>query len=257
MRAAASGRREEEAEAAGAGLLDTARRALRRLAGEQSAGGPFGSGGGGPEDGRADEKHGPLAAFQRYNRAYFRRWLVIGALIGVVAGVGAILFAAAIAFGTNLLLGQIAGFYPPQPAGEATALSSLNPAAPVRPWLIPLVTTLGGLLTGLIVFTFAPEAEGHGTDAAIQAFHEKGGRIRTRIPLVKLVASAITIGSGGSAGREGPTAQISAGFGSWLGNVLHLDEHDRRIAMAAGIGSGIGAIRSEERRVGKECGARR
>ena len=63
-----------------------------------------------------------------------------------------------------------------------------------------------------------------------------------RIPIVKLIASAITIGSGGSAGREGPTAQISAGFGSWLGGILHLDEHDRRIAMAAGIGSGIGSI---------------
>ncbi len=242
MRVAAIGEREEEVETAGAGPLDTARRALRRLVGERSAGGPFGGRGGGSAGGRADEQRGPLAAFQRYNRAYFRRWLVIGALIGVVAGVGAILFAAAIAFCTNLLLGRIAGFFPPQPAGEATALNPLNLAAPARRWLIPLVTTLGGLLTGLIVFTFAPEAEGHGTDSAIQAFHEKGGRIRTRIPLVKLVASAITIGSGGSAGREGPTAQISAGFGSWLGGVLRLDDHDRRIAEAAGIGAGIGAI---------------
>ncbi|HEV2457179.1 MAG TPA: chloride channel protein [Ktedonobacterales bacterium] len=97
-------------------------------------------------------------------------------------------------------------------------------------------------VTGLIVFSLAPEAEGHGTDAAIEAFHEKGGRIRTRIPLIKLVASAITIGSGGSAGREGPTAQVSAGFGSWLGNLLHLDDQDRRIAVAAGVGSGIGSI---------------
>src|SRR5215469_6742344 len=66
--------------------------------------------------------------------------------------------------------------------------------------------------------------------------------VSARIPLVKFVASAITIGSGGSAGREGPTAQISAGFGSWLGDLLHLDDHERRIAVAAGIGSGIGAI---------------
>lgn len=243
MRAGAVGKREEEAEIAGAGPLAAARRALRRLAGERSAGGPFGGGGaGGPNGGRADEQRGPLAAFQRYNRAYFRRWLVIGALIGVVAGVGAILFAAAIAFCTNLLLGQIAGFFPPQPAGEATALNPFTAATLARRWVIPLVTTLGGLLTGLIVFTFAPEAEGHGTDAAIQAFHDKGGRIRARIPLVKLVASAMTIGSGGSAGREGPTAQISAGFGSWLGGVLRLDDHDRRIAEAAGIGAGIGAI---------------
>lgn len=178
------------------------------------------------------------AAFGRYTRAYFQRWLVIGALIGVVAGVGAILFATAITLCTHWFLVLIVGFTPPNPAGEGvTAITPIS-----RLWLLPVVTTLGGLLTGLIVFTLAPEAEGHGTDAAIEAFHEKGGRIRGRIPLVKMVASAITIGSGGSAGREGPTAQISAGFGSWLADVLHLDEHDRRIAMAAGIGSGIGAI---------------
>ncbi len=183
-------------------------------------------------------EQGILAAFGRYGRAYFQRWLLIGALIGVVAGLGAIIFSTAIALCTTLFLGGIAGFVPPSPAGEgATVITTIG-----HRWLIPVVTTLGGLLTGFIVFTLAPEAEGHGTDAAIEAFHEKGGRIRGRIPFIKLVASAITIGSGGSAGREGPTAQISAGFGSWLGTLLHLDEHDRRIAMAAGIGSGIGAI---------------
>ncbi len=179
-----------------------------------------------------------VAAFRRYDRAYFQRWLLIGALIGVVAGVGAILFAAAISLCTHWLLGGIAGYIPPSPAGEgATVITAIQ-----HRWLLPVVTTLGGLLTGLIVFTLAPEAEGHGTDAAIEAFHAKGGFIRPRVPLVKIVASAITIGSGGSAGREGPTAQISAGFGSWLGGLLRLDEHDRRIAEAAGIGAGIGAI---------------
>jgi Voltage gated chloride channel/TrkA-C domain len=92
---------------------------------------------------------------------------------------------------------------------------------------LPLVTTLGGLLSGLIVFGLAPEAEGHGTDAAIAAIHHNGGRVRARIPPIKLVASAITIGSGGSAGREGPTAQISAGFGSLLAGWLGLDLADR------------------------------
>ncbi len=179
-----------------------------------------------------------LAAFRRYNRAYFQRWLVLGALIGVVAGLGAIAFYSAIAFCTHLLLGGIAGFTPPSPAGEgATVITPIT-----RRWLIPVVTTVGGFVTGLIVYTFAPEAEGHGTDAAIEAFHKRNGQIRARIPLIKLVASAITIGSGGSAGREGPTAQISAGFGSWLGDLLHLDDQDRRIAVAAGIGAGIGSI---------------
>ena len=110
-----------------------------------------------------------------------------------------------------------------------------------RPWLLPIITTAGGLVAGIIVFNLAPEAEGHGTDAAIAAFHQ-GQPIRARIPLIKLVASAITIGSGGSAGREGPSAQISAGFGSLLGTWLHLDLQDQRIAIATGIGSGIGAI---------------
>lgn len=176
---------------------------------------------------------------KRYSRAYFQRWLFLGALIGIVAGIGSILFASAITLTSHLLLSGITGLVPPQPASEGGTHIAMQAS---RRWLIPVVTTLGGLLTGLIVFTFAPEAEGHGTDAAIQAFHYKNGRIRARIPLIKMVASAITIGSGGSAGREGPTAQISAGFGSWLADVLRLDNHDRRIAVAAGIGSGIGAI---------------
>jgi CIC family chloride channel protein len=181
---------------------------------------------------------GPLSSWNPASRAYFQRWLVIGALIGIVAGVGSIVFYAAIAFCTHLFLGLGAGFVPPSPAGEG--ITKIQPIA--RPWLIPVITMLGGLLCGLIVYTFAPEAEGHGTDAAIEAFHHYGGKIRSRIPPIKLLASAITIGSGGSAGREGPTAQIAAGFGSWLGDVLHLNEHDRRIAMASGVGAGIGSI---------------
>lgn len=180
----------------------------------------------------------PLVARVALNRSYFRKWLVLGSIIGVVAGIGAIIFASAIALSSHLFLGLGAGFTPPGPAGEGvTAVFPIT-----RRWAIPLITTLGGLLTGFIVFTFAPEAEGHGTDAAIEAFHHKGGYIRPRVPFIKTLASAITIGSGGSAGREGPTAQIAAGFGSALADLLHLDEHDRRIAMAAGVGAGIGSI---------------
>ena len=68
------------------------------------------------------------------------------------------------------------------------------------------------------------------------------GGSAARIPLIKLVSSAITIGSGGSGGREGPTAQIGAGFGSFLARVLDLDARDARIAVATGMGAGIGAI---------------
>jgi CIC family chloride channel protein len=171
---------------------------------------------------------------------YLLKWLLISTLIGLVAGVGAIAFYAAIHFATTAFLGTLVGYLPPEPAGEGGGgVMSLWSAA--RPWLLPLVTGAGGLVAGIIVFSLAPEAEGHGTDAAISAFHQ-GKPIRARIPLIKLVASAITIGTGGSAGREGPAAQISAGFGSILATVLRLDMQDRRIALATGIGAGIGAI---------------
>jgi CIC family chloride channel protein len=170
--------------------------------------------------------------------SYLRKWVILGALIGIVAGLGAIAFFEAIDIATKVLLGGIADLEPPLPRGEGTPLVT----SAGRAWLLPLVTTLGGLISGVIVFTLAPEAEGHGTDAAIEAFHERAGQIRARIPPIKLIASAITIGSGGSAGREGPTAQIAAGFGSWLGDIFKLTPEDRRIAVAVGVGAGIGAI---------------
>src|SRR5205814_9697417 len=83
---------------------------------------------------------------------------------------------------------------------------------------------------------------GHGTDAAIAAYHSGQGYIRPRVPLIKLVASALTIGTGGSGGREGPIAQIGAGFGSLLATLLRYRAAERRVLLAAGMGAGIAAI---------------
>jgi chloride channel protein, CIC family len=156
----------------------------------------------------------------------------------VIAGAGAVVFYEMIALVTNLMLGGLTGYYPPNPAGEAASIVGLHPDY----LLIPVVAAAGGLIAGFLVYTFAPEAEGHGTDEAIAAFHRKDGKIRRRIPLIKAIASAFTIGSGGSGGREGPTALIAAGFGSFVGDVLKLSVPDRRIAVAVGIGAGIGAM---------------
>ena len=163
---------------------------------------------------------------------------MLATVIGVIGGLGAVVFTLALELSTRLFLGIIVGFTPASPAGEGGA--PITEA--LRPWALPFCVALGGLLSGIIVFRLAPEAEGHGTDAAIAAFHHRPRGIRGRVPIVKLVASAITIGSGGSAGREGPTAQISAGFGSFLSRTLDLDQHDSRIAVAAGMAAGIGAI---------------
>ncbi len=180
------------------------------------------------------------AAGTRINRmSYLPKWLILASVIGIIAGVGAIAFYEALRLATQLFLGDLARYEVPLPSGEGLRMGSAHYA---RPWAIPLVVALGGLIAGFIVFTWAPEAEGHGTDAAIDAVHHNPRSIRLRAIVVKMVASAITIGSGGSGGREGPTAQISAGFGSLLARVLDLSPEDGRIAVSVGIGSGIGAI---------------
>ena len=186
----------------------------------------------------------PAAAGGRFgasirNSGYLRKWLLLGITIGVIAGLGAVVFYFALKYTEEFLLGYLAGYHIPTPAGEGGSRGS---AGFERPWAIPLVTTAGALLSALIVARLAPEATGHGTDEAIEAVHGDPRAIRFRAVLVKMVASALTIGSGGSAGREGPTAQISAGFSSLLARRLNLSDEDGRIAVALGIGAGIGAI---------------
>ncbi len=165
--------------------------------------------------------------------------LTIAVLVGTVAGIGAVVFYEALALATEFFLNFLAGYSVPTPGGEGYHAGS---ASFVRPWIIPLTVALAGLISGLVVFTWAPEAEGHGTDAAIAAIHRNPRSIRVRAVVVKIFASAVTIGSGGSGGREGPTAQISAGFGSLLARILNLSEVDARMAVSIGVGSGIGAI---------------
>jgi CIC family chloride channel protein len=170
---------------------------------------------------------------------YLRKWIILGTLIGVIAGLGAVAFFTTLQLCTHWVLGTIGGYHVATTAGEGGVHAASGFS---RPWAIPLVVGGGALAAALLVFTVAPEAEGHGTDAAIAAVHANPKGLRPRAALVKIVASALTIGSGGSGGREGPTAQISATFGSMLARALNLSPADSRIAVASGIASGIGAI---------------
>jgi CIC family chloride channel protein len=160
-------------------------------------------------------------------------------VVGVLGAFGALAFEWLVEAAQRLLLGGIGGFEPPQAGVLAPRVEV--PGWPQR-WWFPVATTLGGLLSGWLVFRFAPDAEGHGTDAAIAAYHRGAGPVPARVPAVKALASALTIGSGGVAGREGPAAQISVGLGSLAAQALGMRGQERRILLLAGMAAGLAAI---------------
>ncbi|MGB8221616.1 MAG: chloride channel protein [Polyangiales bacterium] len=168
------------------------------------------------------------------------RLLALCAGIGALVGGGAILFELALEGARFGLLDALAGYRPPVSTGDTQVWGATN--TPFRPWVLALLPVGGGLIGGVLIYWFAPEAEGHGTDAVIDAYHRRRGQIRARVPVVKALASAIALGSGGSAGREGPVAQIGAGIGSTVARVLRLGTRQRRVLMVAGMAAGIGCM---------------
>jgi CIC family chloride channel protein len=168
------------------------------------------------------------------------RLLAEAVLLGVIGALAAQVFMWALHFCTRIFLVGVAGYRPPGLPGEGGTL--VEHVGPHWLWLVPVATTLGGLISGWIVYKYAPEAEGHGTDTAVKAFHRAGGFIRARVAPLKLIASAITIGSGGSAGREGPTALIGAGIGSIYATWAHRPDEERRLLVLMGMAAGLSAI---------------
>ena len=152
--------------------------------------------------------------------------------VGVIAGLGAVVFRAMISGFHNLLfLGQFSFSY------EA------NLHTPAAPWgfLVILVPVVGALGVAFVVGTFAPEAKGHGVPEVMDAIYYREGRIRPVVVVIKSIASALSIGSGGSVGREGPIVQIGSAFGSTLGQIIRMPIRQRVVLVAAGAGGGIGA----------------
>lgn len=169
------------------------------------------------------------------------RLIVISFALGVVGALGAQLFLLLLHLTDTWVLAFL-GHYHTITVADAHAMG-----VPPKPfthlyWWLPVATTLGGLVAGGLIYGLAPETEGHGTDATLLAFHRNNGRMRTRAPFVKIVASAITIGSGGSGGREGPTAQIASGVGAIVGSLFKLPDDERRLVMLIGMAAGLSAI---------------
>lgn len=168
------------------------------------------------------------------------RLLGYSVVIGAITGVACIGFYLLVEVISHLALEMVANYRPNGATGHPSLFEGEILGDP-NPWILFFLPAIGGLLSGYICYRFAPDAAGHGTDHAIDAYHHHSGKIRGRIPLVKAVASAVTIGSGGSAGREGPIAQIGAGLGSSLASKLRLSNGETRTLMAAGMAAGIGA----------------
>ncbi len=108
-------------------------------------------------------------------------------------------------------------------------------------WSYVFVPVAGALLVGPIVAWFASEAKGHGVPEVMQALVMRGGRIRPRVAVAKIVASALCIGTGGSAGREGPIVQVGSALGSMTGQLLHLSDERIRNLVSCGAAAGIAA----------------
>jgi CIC family chloride channel protein len=160
------------------------------------------------------------------------RYSLLALVVGIVAGLGAVVFR-----------GLIAGFHNALFLGRFSLEYDANVHTPLSPWgpLVVLVPVLGAVGVAFLVKNFAPEAKGHGVPEVMDAIYYGGGKIRPVVALVKSLASALSIGSGGSVGREGPIIQIGSSFGSTVGQILRLPPWQRITLIAGGAGAGIAA----------------
>lgn len=170
-----------------------------------------------------------LKAYHRVNREIGFKLLVLAFLIGLLGGLASLVFQF---FLENFYYLFIIG---PQAMLTNRGLESLA----WTPFIVSPI--IGGVIVGYMINNLAIEAKGHGIPQIIEAYHHQDGRVRTRVPLVKILASALTISSGGSAGREGPIAQIGAGLGSLISQKLDLSVRETRVLLISGLAAGVSA----------------
>ncbi|MBV1698778.1 MAG: chloride channel protein [Hyphomicrobiales bacterium] len=160
------------------------------------------------------------------------RLSILAIVVGVVTGFGAVLFRALIGLIHNIAF--LGVFSVPYDS------SAFTPPGPWRAFII-LVPVIGGLIVTFLITNFAPEARGHGVPEVMDAIYYREGLIRPVVALIKSLASALSIGTGASVGREGPIIQIGAALGSTLGQIVRMAPWQRITLVAAGAGAGIAA----------------
>lgn len=160
----------------------------------------------------------------------FAKWVALSGVLGVAGGLLAVGFSLVVDAVKIHGFGRVAG------TTEGGLMAGANPA------MVLMLPTLGGLAVGLLLHACGSERDGLGTDSIIRAFHRLKGRMRKRVAGVTALASAVTIGSGGSGGQEGPISQISASLGSAIATRLDFSDRDRRIFLMAGGSAGVSAL---------------
>jgi len=154
-------------------------------------------------------------------------FLIVASVVGVASGYGAVLFHESIRWVQETLFVHLHNILPP---------------SEFSPYLVALYPAIGGLLVGLITVRLSPESKGHGVPDVIKAVIAKGGYLKSSLIFFKTIASALSIGSGGGAGREGPIVQIGASVGSAVGQFFKLSSDQLRTLVACGAAGGIAAI---------------
>ncbi len=160
--------------------------------------------------------------------------LVLATVSGVLAGLGAILFYKGIEFVETMLFQKPAGLF---------GLSNL---IDLRGWerflIIPLIPAIGGLIVGWITIKLAGEIKGEGVPLVMESVAKKGGILSPLVGVLQLVNSAISIGSGGAGGREGPSIAIGGTIGSTIGQIFKLNEEQTKSLVGCGAGAGLAAV---------------
>ena len=181
----------------------------------------------------AEPGHPRVRSFAGWLRSSQGGLFLLAVLVGVGAGLGAVAFRYLVASFTWLATGY--GQFGRQGRVPSTHLPWLGPAFFVA------IPVLGGLLYGPLIYRWAREARGHGVPEVMIAVADNGGRIRPQVSIVKALASALCIATGGSVGREGPIVQIGSAMASGLGQQLRMPQNRLRILVACGAAGGISA----------------
>lgn len=162
-------------------------------------------------------------------------------VVGLGVGAGACLFYTLLSVAERVFLEGLAGYQPLRSAGEQ-AMDFPMRARAFSPLVLAVLPAIGGLAAGLVAHRLAHETSGGGGDAYIDAFHRRGGAMRKRVGFVKIIATTLTLGSGGSGGREGPTMQVGAAIGGLLGRFVKVSARERRVLAVSGTAAGLSAI---------------